>query len=338
MLAEVFVWWAAQMRSLLPGRFVKADQPQDAVIVAIDALGDGAELDDVTATGTILIRRAGHETALQALNLERRQPLIVDTKLATGLRMPRDTVLHREIVLPLAAERDLRAVIGFEMDRVTPFAAEEVFWGISGLARDRARGKLSLHLAIVPRSPVERLLTALGHLKLAPAFIECETGRIELAASHRVPGGRRQAALCGLCGALALACIVVPFIRQQIALDGTAQTITRLTPAGHEALRLRQQLAIAASGQQVLAEARQAGDTLQVLAALTSALPDGTWLSDLTLKAGELTMDGQSSDAARLITLLSAAPGFHNPSFTAPVTRSIQGVADLFSIRAAVAE
>jgi hypothetical protein len=60
-------------------------------------------------------------------------------------------------------------------------------------------------------------------------------------------------------------------------------------------------------------------------------------LSDLTLKDGDLTIDGQSSNAAKLIAVLSGTQHFQNPSFSAPVTRAINGSADLFSIRATVA-
>jgi general secretion pathway protein L len=56
------------------------------------------------------------------------------------------------------------------------------------------------------------------------------------------------------------------------------------------------------------------------------------------LKSGDLTMDGQSDNAARLIGLLSAVPGLRDPNFTAPVTRTADGRADQFSLHAAVAE
>ena len=110
-------------------------------------------------------------------------------------------------------------------------------------------------------------------------------------------------------------------------LDAAAQAIAAYAPAAHTALALRQQLATAAQGRAAIAQARHAGDALQVLAILTSALPDGTWLGDLTLKSGDLTFDGQSTDAAKLIGLLSAMPGLRAPNFTAPVTRTVDGKA-----------
>ena len=91
-------------------------------------------------------------------------------------------------------------------------------------------------------------------------------------------------------------------------------------------------------GRAAIAAARRQGDALQILAALTQALPDDTWLADLSLKPGNLTMDGQSADAAKLIALLAAVPGLQDPSFTAPVTRTNDGKADLFSLRVGVAK
>ena len=89
-------------------------------------------------------------------------------------------VLCREVMLPLAAARDLQAVLGFEMDRLTPFAADEVFWGVSGKTPDRARDKLRLRLAIVPRAQVAALLRPAGAPDLVPSFIERRNGRIPL--------------------------------------------------------------------------------------------------------------------------------------------------------------
>jgi general secretion pathway protein L len=125
-------------------------------------------------------------------------------------------------------------------------------------------------------------------------------------------------------------------IRQQAALDAAQARIDALAPAAHEAMRLRQRLAIAASGQEAVAAAQASGDALQILAALTAALPDDTYITDFTLKSGELTFDGESGNAARLIALLAAVPKFQDPGFAAPVTRAINGGADLFSIHLTV--
>jgi general secretion pathway protein L len=171
---------------------------------------------------------------------------------------------------------------------------------------------------------------------LLPSFIEIPGGRIELG-RVTAPGRRYgQMALPALCCLLAIGCVAVPFVRQQMALAATAKVIAANAPAADVALSLRRQLATTASARMAIVRARQEGDALEVLATLTAALPDGTWLSDLSLKSGDLTFDGQSADAAKLIAVLSAVPGLHNPNFTAPVTRTADGKADLFSLDAQV--
>ena len=76
------------------------------------------------------------------------------------------------------------------------------------------------------------------------------------------------------------------------------------------------------------------GDALQVLATVTELLPDDTVLADLTLRQGKLSISGRSRAAPLLIPAMAGDPTLHNPSFAAPVTRTPDGNADTFVIRA----
>lgn len=327
MLAEIALWWVGQMRALARPLLPPAPSLPDALIVAMDGLDD---------EGTLLLRRDGKETGLHSL-AHGRAPA-TPSGLATGLRLPPGLVLSRELTLPLAAARDLRTLVGFELDRLTPFAADELYWGVSGIVQDRARARLVCTISIALRSQVEALRAKLAVFNLAPSFIEAGAGRIELSGVAPPPAQHWRMGLAGLCGVLALACIVTPFVRQQIALNDAAQIIADAAPAAHVAQGLRQQLAAAAQGRAAITQARHQGDALQVLATLTDALPDDTFLSDLTLKNGDLSFDGQSANAAQLIGLLSSVPGLRDPSFTAPVTRTADGKADIFALHATVSE
>ena len=74
---------------------------------------------------------------------------------------------------------------------------------------------------------------------------------------------------------------------------------------------------------------------MQALSALTELLPDDTFLTGLALHLRQVTIDGSSGSAARLIGLLSADPVIRNAAFAAPVTRGDDG-RDVFSIKAEV--
>ncbi len=128
----------------------------------------------------------------------------------------------------------------------------------------------------------------------------------------------------------------MPFLRQQAALNAADGVIAAHATAAHLGEAMRRQIAIADSSRTAIAAARAVRRCAQVLAVLTDALPDGTWLNDLSLRSGDLTIDGQSDNAARLIGLLAAVPGLHGPSFTAPVTRSPDNRTDQFSLHATV--
>jgi general secretion pathway protein L len=329
MLNEIWVWWVRQIKSLIPAAW-RGTGGEDAVIVRIDRLDEVPERSE----GAILLRRRGAETFAAPLRFSGAD-FAGAPNLATALRLPPGTVLRREVRLPAAAERDLKRVLGFEMDRLTPFTPDEIFWGVGGVRRE-APGAIKLSLLITLRAPLENLLAALARGKLRPGYVEDAGGRIALSPGLAPRKKGFYAALYGLCAVLAVACIAVPVIRQQAALDAAQARIDALAPAAHEAMRLRQRLAIAASGQEAVAAAQASGDALQILAALTAALPDDTYITDFTLKSGELTFDGESANAARLIALLAAVPKFQNPGFAAPVTRAINGSADLFSIHLTV--
>ena len=329
MLNEIWVWWVRQIKSLIPAAW-RGTGGEDAVIVRIDRLDEVPERSE----GAILLRRRGSETFAAPLRFSGAD-FAGAANLATALRLPPGTVLRREVRLPAAAERDLVRVLGFEMDRLTPFTPDEIFWGVGGVRRE-APGAIKLNLLITLRAPLENLLAALARGKLRPGYVEDAGGRIALSPGLAPRKKGFYAALYGLCAVLAVACLAVPVIRQQAALDAAQARIDALTPAAHEAMRLRQRLAIAASGQEAVAAAQASGDALQILAALTAALPDDTYITDFTLKSGELTFDGESANAARLIALLAAVPKFQNPGFAAPVTRAINGSADLFSIHLTV--
>lgn len=331
MLMEFAAWWMDQMRALIPGAVRLGARLPDALIVAIDRFADDAP----GGAGKLLRRQDGVETLLGPLDAGQ-PPAAAGKYLETGLRLPRGAVLERDVILPLAAAQDLPAVLGFEMDRLTPFARDEVYWGVAGLQRDHAREKLNLRLCIVLREQVDEVVQRLAGIGLLPSFIEIPGGRIELGRARSPARQYLQIALPALCCLLAIACVAVPFMRQQMALAATANAIAANAPAADVALSLRRQLATAASARAAIAQARRAGDALEVLATVTTALPDGTWLSDLSLKSGDLTFDGQSADAAQLIGLLSAVPRLRNPNFTAPVTRTPDGKADLFSLDAQV--
>ena len=344
MMREFFAWWFGQLAELLPqGLRRTALTAVDAMVIKpIGPLGRGIE---AVAIG---LRRNGRETPLGRFGLGATDwaELPRATGRTTVLRLSEPDVLGKTLTLPLAAERELDQVLGFEMDRETPFKPEEIYWNHRIEGADRQNGRLSVRLVLLPKANLAPLLTALGRFGIQPRRAEIADGPDAGAylplegdggrthrASHRLIW---SAAVC--CAILGVAAVVTPFVRQGRALASLDQQIAVGRTAAAEADSLRQEIdRLTGSADFVESERDKAGRPLAVLAAATRVLPDDTYLTEMELQKRKVTLTGRSAAAARLIGPLAADGSFRNPGFAAPVTRVEALHTELFTINAEVA-
>jgi general secretion pathway protein L len=344
MLAEAFDWWAARMAELVPDWIVRRQAGETNALVIVPG-GDFRE------PATLLVRRNQRETARGVLIPDRTDRETVRAMLdgrlrgrAILLRTPPGALLEKRLDLPLAAAGELGRVIGYDMGRFTPFAADEVFWTWVVEAQDRARGRLRVLVSLIPKAPLSPLLAALDQLGLRPTALEATTagGTQRLIPMHQdtaATGWRRHAtvALAAACAVLALVAVGLPFLQQAFALSEVENRIATLRPQVAQVQALRQRIAAESAGRDAVADERaKVGDALEVLATVTDLLPDDTFLNDVGLRQRRLTISGQSAAAPRLIAVLASDPMFRNPGFAAPVTRNEAAKTDVFSIRADV--
>jgi len=343
MIEAFLAWWAQHLLAWLPARLRGAGRQPDGLIA--EMLPPGAPSGGGLA---LFARRGGREaalgrfspgaageTALRAALAGRRGPLLV--------RPAPGALLVRPVELPLAAERELGQVLRYEMDRLTPFSPDDLYWGWEIERRDRARGRLHVLLFLTPKAAIEPALGTLRRAGAKPAALEAPGTSLLIPLDPARPGQerrRRQMLAIGTsaCAALALVAIALPFVLQAAVAHGIERRIAALRPQVDQAQALRQRVANGTAGANVLAQQRAAtGEALAVLATVTNLLPDDTYLSELTLHGRVLTLSGQSAAAARLIQELSADPTIRDPAFIAPVTRNETARADQFSIRAELA-
>lgn len=340
---EFFAWWFGRLAELLPqGLRRSALTAVDAMVIKpIGPLSRGIEAVSVS------LRRNGRETplgrfGLGATNLAELPRVAGRT---TVLRLDGPDVLGKTVTLPLAAERELDQVLGFEMDRETPFKAEEIYWNHRIEKVDRQSGRLTVRLVVVPKSNLAPLLTALGQSEIRPRRVEIAGGPDAGAhlpldgdggrAHH--PSNRLMWSAAACCVILGLAAVVIPFIRQELALASLERQIAVGRTAAAEADSLRQEVErLASSADFVDSERDKAGRPLVVLVAATRVLPDDTYLTEMELQKRKVTLSGRSAAAARLIGPLAADGTFRNPGFAAPVTRVEALHTELFTINAEV--
>src|SRR5262245_1789590 len=157
-VTRFFTWWFAELAACLPSRVRSLFRRQPAIF-AIGLADDAVQLRLVKGTsgrelGRVLLHSAGPSeprrafaAAVRDVNL-RRAEIVVE--------LPADRVLQRVVDLPMAAAENLREVLSFEMDRNTPFRADEVAFDYRVTGTDPIAKRIAINLAVVPRTLIER--------------------------------------------------------------------------------------------------------------------------------------------------------------------------------------
>jgi general secretion pathway protein L len=150
-------WWTHELSAMVPKR------------MAMAFAGD-ASLTDIAIEDAALVRvKVGAGESVPAQELKRVPILSGD---AAGMRAALDDVmrgegrdvrvlvspqhvLRKRVVLPMATEENLRDVVGFDMDRQTPFTAEQVYFGAAVVSRDITRDRIEAEVVAVPKNTLE---------------------------------------------------------------------------------------------------------------------------------------------------------------------------------------
>lgn len=244
------------------------------------------------------------------------------------LMVPPEWVLNRRISLPAAARENLRQVIGFELDRLTPFSADQVYFDFRVDSRG-AGEMLAVDVAVLPRKKVDDWLALLrsGRIrvdKLSTTGLWPELNLLPAELRAR-PDIRRIAARAlpvTLVILLLIAALALPlWQKRKVAIEMEGRE-AQLRNKANAVLSLRQRLDKKMEELEKVREQWQAAPpVLDVLHVLTNLLPDHTSLQQMEVKGDQLTIRGLSGQASSLIGLLEQSPAFDDPHFLSPVTQ-----------------
>jgi general secretion pathway protein L len=318
-------WWGGELSALLPVRWRQAFAGGERWYVLergdgvwkLRRAGESLSIADANDTDTI-----DHRSALLARALGECDP--ADRRIA--LLMPSAQVLRRRLVLPVAARDNLRQVVGYDIDRQTPFRAEDIHFGVRELGEGGPEGRFIAELAATPRASLDPLLDELVALRVAPDRVDVALGfalaGVDLLPPARAPRRvdrrrRLNLALIAAIVLLAFAAMAAWLHNRNVALDTMRADVDAMQPDAQRVKALRQRLMDSAGASGFLVRRKsESPSILPVLDELTHRLPDDTWLERFTLNAtGQIGFQGQSPQAARLIDALKGARSIGEPSF-----------------------
>ena len=240
-------------------------------------------------------------------------------------------LLRKDFSLPLASESDLNEILHYELDRQTPFHADQVYFGHCIRKRDRQEGKLHVRLFVLPRGRInvaQQLLRAQGiALHAILAFDDDESGaEINLLSPHErssTNGGldRNTLVYVFLCTSTILTALYLPVLYQrsilhdsEARLEATKQQVREIQPLLDERDSLLQR-------GRFLQEKRAAQiPVIELIAELSRILPDDTWINRLVLQDQGIQLYGESATETELIQILESSGYFHDAHFQSPVT------------------
>ncbi len=260
------------------------------------------------------------------------------------LQLSRDQALRQVVVLPTAARENLREVLSFEMDRHTPFQADEVAFDYRILRTDQQRKQMDVDLAVAKRDTLSQALATARSWKLNPKQVRVEGGELDLLSSARhEAGGRRGRGLTALLGVvtvgLFVAAALAPLQTQRGLLDEAEEGL-RL--ARREAVKvddLRRQAARSLERNEFLVGRKR--NTISVSALMnevTRLLPDDTWVVQFSRRDDRLTLSGFSAKASALIGLLEQSELLTDVSFRSPVSLDPRIQLERFNLSALVVQ
>lgn len=263
------------------------------------------------------------------------------------LLLPAAGVLRRVLNLPAAAEPRLREVLAFELDRQTPFSADQVSFEGRVLARDLAAQQLRVELLVLPRARLEAELAAIGPLATGLAgvdVVEADGRRLGLnllpdaaRARGRDPVRRLHLALAATAVVGLLGTLGLTLHNRAERRDELRALVASANDQAREARLLRNQLVSSAQAANFLAATRASRPTmLEVLDELTRRIPDDTALDKLAINGDQLVMVGQSRAAPALVALLQASPLVTDPALSGVVQSDPRTGRDRFTLTARV--
>jgi general secretion pathway protein L len=241
--------------------------------------------------------------------------------------------IFRSLELPQGARQFLDGVVRSQIDRLTPWTANEAAFGWSE-PTDAGNGQIAITVATTARSlvaPIARAaMAARADQVRMSTRIEGQTVAIPVFAQDISGGSGGQGLLRGLVAGLSLSCLTfvvsvgawlvigsgddarVADLQNRIA-ERRSDLMNRRGPAAEEALKA------------LLARKWATPSAVMVLEVLSKTLPDNAHLTELRIEGGKVQIGGSATDAPALIRLIEQSRHFTKATFFAPTVRGPSG-------------
>jgi general secretion pathway protein L len=317
-------WWGGELAALLPVP-VRAWLQRGPDVLRLTMAAD-ALLVRRARTGDVLatipdglpaeVQRATFKGACAGIDPDDRRLVLV----VAGA-----SVLQRRLLMPLAAAADPRKVVGYELDRQTPFKPDQLYYDVRVSAAPAPAGQLALDLYAAPRVELDPMLERLAAIGVHPDCVDVQAANGALAGVDLLPAVRRPRRpdkRRRLNWMLAAGCVLLVVLvlaqwlgNRRAALAKMQDEVDAMRAQATQSEQLRAQLTAAVAASQFLVKRKAENPPpLAVLDDLTRRMPATAWLDAMTLDdSGGLDIKGEADKAAALVDKLGGSNVFGEP-------------------------
>ncbi|HWA04540.1 MAG TPA: PilN domain-containing protein [Rhizomicrobium sp.] len=236
--------------------------------------------------------------------------------------MPANRVLLRRLDLPLLPMSDVRRMVALDIDRLTPFQADQVYFDAEVTARDPESGRQQVTLGFLPRDTANKFLDYARQNNLQPAAIGVapRDGVVHdfdfLSAMRDAHGGdaaqRRSLYWWAAAGVLLVLNLALLTWRDTNRLDELRQAVEAQQAPVSVALRTREKVDRETARRADLLAKKQRSSPLPVLEAVTKAMPQDAWVKRFEWNGRAVHVIGYRKTSSDILARLEASPVLRN--------------------------
>lgn len=342
-------WWARSLLAWLPRRWRRV-LGMDRGRLLLQPDGDTLQLRLEDADGVRDLARLPADDPAAGSATTNLLALLAPGShdLPRWLLLPASVALRRRMSLPAAAAERLRAVVGFEIDRQTPFGADAVAYDARLLGRREGDATIDAELVAVPRTALQSADAVLGDLAGSLAGIDVlGADGVPLQVNLLDPAQRRSQAdpmrrwnlVLMVVAVVAFAALLWQTLNnRRAAADAFEQVATQRAQQARGVSAQRAELVGMVEGQAFLDRTRAGRPTtVEVIDELSRRLPDSTYLEKLAIESGRITLIGRSSEASALLGRLEGSPLWRSPALAGALQPDPRSGRDIFTLTAELA-
>lgn len=361
---KFFRWWLHELEFLVPEKLRQLlDEHQGVMVVRPEGnrlvltyqlsrstLKDQSETDSAPESAEFLATLERNETGIA----QYKALLSNDERLAKAsliVRLTEQDAIQKELTLPAAVKENLLQVVAYELDRYTPFKAEQVYFAVKPLEGEHDPEQLRVMLILTPREVLDALHEDMKAMGMSPLFVDFVAMPNDLERRYDgynlLPESLREksaaaprliyTALIAAVFVLLATVLALPVWFEYRTVTVLQSKIDAIEKNAKEVKSMQKDIdAMIDETQQLIAEKNAAPAVLDMLNSLSAIIKDDTWLAYLQYSDGHLQIQGESPASSALIGVLEDSELFANARFVSPVTQDKVSGQERFQITADV--